>query len=94
MNNEGQYTQYRLSLGVDAYKMEKLPICFGLEAAVQSGNFMALDANWVSGTSALSPESILKPFMDFLVAVNYNFYEKWDLIAKGGVCLSATATYR
>ena len=84
LNNEGQYTQYRLSLGVDAYKMEKLPICFGLEAAVQSGNFMALDANWVSGTSALSPESILKPFMDFLVAVNYNFYEKWDLIAKGG----------
>lgn len=84
IKDQGQYTQYRLSLGVDAYKMDKLPVSFGLEAAVQSGNFMALHTSWIVDTSALYPESILKPFMDFLVAVNYNFYEKWDLIAKGG----------
>jgi hypothetical protein len=84
-NTDGQFSQFRLTLGVDAYQGEKWD--FGFEGGVQSGNSspVAWDTTNINNTGGLVPQVILKPLIDGLAFVRWNFTDKWCLLVKGGV---------
>jgi len=84
-SQDGQYTQYRLTLGVDAYYCKDW--AFGFEGGVQSGNYSAIDFDDVllAPSGGLYPEVILKPFLDALAVIRWNFVSDWSLIVKGGI---------
>lgn len=84
-STDGQYAQYRLSLGVDAYQYHKWS--FGFEGGVQSGNCMAINAtsSVINQAGGLYPQATLKTWIDLLGTVRWHFSSKWSLLLKGGV---------
>ena len=84
-SSDGQYSQYRFCIGVDAYKIKDW--AFSIEAGVQSGNSMPveMDANLIYQAGGLQPQAILKPFLDLLGVVRWNFIDRWLFLVKGGV---------
>jgi|GEM_PF-3155512 len=82
---DGQYAQFRLALGLDAYTYKTLTV--GLESAVQSGKTMRVNMSpsQQSLTGDLTPQAILSPFIDLLAVARWNFVSKWNLIIKGGI---------
>jgi hypothetical protein len=83
--HDGSYAQFRFGLGCDAYTHKKWAIAF--EAAMQSGNTMRVDISPTMQQQAggTTPQVVLEPFVDALVAVRYNFAGKFLLLAKGGI---------
>ncbi|MCX6989653.1 MAG: hypothetical protein NTX49_01090 [Chlamydiae bacterium] len=85
VKKDGQYAQFRLALGVDAYTYKTLTV--GLEGAVQSGKTMRVNmsATQQALTGDLPPQAILSPFIDLLAVARWNFVSKWHLLVKGGI---------
>lgn len=83
-HQDGQFGQFRLSLGCDAYSWDKVTI--GVEGGIQSGNTMRLQMKIANRNLAggLYPQMVLKPVIDLLATVRYNFISKYHLLLKGG----------
>ena len=83
-HQDGQFGQFRLSLGCDAYSWDKVTI--GVEGGIQSGNTMRLQMKIPNRDLAggLYPQMVLKPVIDLLATVRYNFISKYHLLLKGG----------
>jgi hypothetical protein len=84
-STDGEYVQYRFTLGVDAYRCDKWAL--GFEGGVQSGNSMPIDASTslINQAGGLQPQATLKPLLDLLATVRWSFVGKWSLLIKGGV---------
>jgi hypothetical protein len=85
--NDGDFTQGRLSLGLNAYQYQRA--MFGAEIAVQSGNSMRLQVSpaVLAALGGLPVQVTLKPFVDLLVTVKGQITDRFPLIAflKGGI---------
>lgn len=84
-SQDGQYAQYRFTIGVDnAFRCGDVAI--GAEGGIQSGNTMRIKMNQtlVDLAGGLPPQAILKPFLDFLVVGRWSFFNKFQLLLKGG----------
>ena len=82
---DGQYADFRFSLGVDAYQYKTLTLA--VEGAVQSGKTMRVSMSeaQLASTGYLPPQAILSPFIDLLAVIRWNFINKWNLLLKGGI---------
>lgn len=84
---DGQVALARLNLGIKA--VEEQNIIFGLEAGVQSGNNMRLNASddFIAATGGLPIQSTLKPLVDFLITAKMQILNEIPLFVtlKGGV---------
>lgn len=83
--HDGEASQYRLAMGVDALRYEWFT--GGVEGGVQSGNSMHVHASQtlVNRAGGLVPVVVLKPFLDLLLTTRWYFLNDWCLILKGGI---------
>lgn len=81
---DGQYAQFRFSLGVDAIRLKIFNL--GFEAGIQSGNTMRVNMNSALEAAAggLPPEAVLQPFLDLLLTLRWDLTHNFLFLLKGG----------
>lgn len=81
---DGQTTQGRFALGIDAYSNSYAAI--GVEAAVQTGNIARLevDSAFIDAAGGIPLQTVLKPFPDLLLFLRCKL-SSFLIFAKGGI---------
>lgn len=81
---DGQTTQGRFALGVDAYTRSYAAM--GVEVGVQTGNIARLevDSALIDAAGGLPLQTVLKPFPDLLLFLRFKC-SSFSIFAKGGI---------